>query len=175
VTEQWLTASAQGRPLYERHGFRSVGQIRRWFTAGTGTGSSVPTDLDFSLLKGRDQLVWGEQRSLLLNHLCSKGTVLQVGGSCALLQRDRLFNSIGPWYSDVPRFSEAVEILEQAKALTPAGKELVVDVFPSEIIEKALRRAGFQWRVETELMMRGDRPTVDFRRLHALASLGSMG
>lgn len=175
VEEQWLTASAQGCPLYERHGFRSVGRIRRWFATGTGEGKEVFSSTAVADLQARDQSVWGEQRSCLLDYLCSRGRILSVGGSCALLQRDRHFDCLGPWYSDVPRYSEAVDLLGQARALTPAGKELVLDAYPSAVIEKALRRVGFQCRGETELMVRGEAPVVDFRRLHALASLGSMG
>lgn len=172
---QWLTASAQGRPLYERHGFYSVGQVRRWVSRGTGQGELTVAAADVSELLAQDQSVWGEQRSRMLNHLCNKGTVLQAGGSCVLLQRDRYFDSFGPWYSEVPRYSEAVELLQQSQARTPLGKELVVDVIPSAVIEKALLRVGFQCCGETQLMIRGEDPVVDFRRLHALASLGSMG
>ena len=59
----WLTASDQGRKIYEREGFFEVGQIERWILPPSGAHADFPVggEDSFEQLMNADQLVseWG--------------------------------------------------------------------------------------------------------------------
>ncbi|MER5767581.1 GNAT family N-acetyltransferase [Streptomyces sp. NPDC001985] len=79
----WLTATAPGRPLYERLGFRPVGTLVRFSgrpgpvdRAGDGSRPAVPADLPAII--ALDTEVFGADRSPLLTLLASVATGARV-------------------------------------------------------------------------------------------------
>lgn len=172
ATTLWLTASAQGAPLYAARGFHRVGKIERWVRkeGGSGAGELAGTGRSGAHL---DAAVWGDDRRPLLRHLERAGIWLQQGESLALLQGGDDFQLIGPWYgSRQPR--EDAELLTRLLAAALPQRELVVDLLGQSGREELLAATGFISGGSTGLMVAG--PTqVQWSRLLALATLGSCG
>lgn len=169
----WLTASAQGRPIYERRGFAMVGEITRWIHPGTPPSDLVlPGSCDAEFLLSSDARAWGEERPLL-GHLLPQGTVLQYEDSVALLQQGRDLQVLGPWLSPdyCPRKNR--QILAQVMNAAIPGVEIVADILTSSGMEPLLNAAGFAPHGTCALMARGTPQPLT--GLIALASLGSMG
>lgn len=176
VADLWLTASAQGRPLYERRGFRSVGRVARWSAAGRdGGGVDAPAVAGLAELEGGECTVWGEVRGSLLAALASRGAILAAGGSVALLQPGGAMRVLGPWLSPERCPRESRRLLVAALEGAGPGVEVVADVLESSGMAALLAAAGFERRGGVELMVHGDAAGVELGGLVALASLGSIG
>jgi GNAT superfamily N-acetyltransferase len=177
LTRVWLTASEQGRPLYEKSGFRIVDQLERWVRPARDEGFTgpVPESATLDQLPPAERRVWGEERSELLLQLAVQGKVFACRDSVALLQTGEELQLIGPWYSAdaCPRSNR--QLLQQLLAAAEPGVELASDVLVSSPLRTLLVASGFQAVGRTLLMARGDTSAVDLSQLVALASLGSFG
>lgn len=172
ATTLWLTASAQGAPLYAARGFHNVGKIERWVRKEGGDGAGTPPA---AAVNGAriDAEVWGDDRRPLLCHLESSGSWMQQGGSLALLQRGDDLQIIGPWYgSRQPR--DDAELLARLLAVAAPHQELVIDLLDHTGQEELLSAAGFAPAGRTGLMVAGP-IQVQWSRLLALATMGSCG
>lgn len=167
----WLTASAQGAPLYNKAGFQQAGTIERWVRKEGGDGFAHQGQIPPQSL-AIDAEVWRDDRSFLLAHLTRSGTWIQAGESLALLQRDKKMQIIGPWFSSSP--ADDARLL--GKLINTAGPqlELVVDLLSSSERQGLLSAAGFTRQTATTLMTTGPQ-NVDWPRLLSLATLGSCG
>lgn len=177
VESLWLTASAQGQPLYGRRGFRSVDRVVRWVLGRSGQ-SPAGTGGGVEALHAADRQVWGESRQELLESVTREGRIFAHGETVLLLQAGAELQILGPWYSRkfCPRENRRV----LTAALEAAGTgELVVDALASAPVAALLSAAGFERRGECALMLRGAsslrQPAGNLAGLVALASLGSMG
>lgn len=172
ATTLWLTASAQGAPLYAARGFHSVGKVQRWVRSSGGCGDGA---LPCPRVDGRavDSAVWGADRTPLLRHLESAGNWMQQGESLALLQRGDDLQIIGPWYGS-RQLQDDAELLIRLLAAAAPHRELVVDLLGNTGREKFLTTAGFTPVGSTGLMVAGPLQ-VQWSRLLALATLGSCG
>ena len=168
----WLTASAQGAPLYAARGFQRVGKVERWVRKEGGSGEGKLPDAGAN--GGRvDAAVWGDDRSHLLRHLKKTGNWLQQGESLALLQKGDDLQIIGPWYGS-RQLQDDVDLLTRLVAIAAPQQELAVDLIGNTGRGEILAAAGFVPVGSTELMVTG--PTqVQWSRLLALATLGSCG
>ena len=168
----WLTASAQGAPLYAARGFQTVGQVERWVRKEGGGGERG--QLAAGIIGAQiDATIWGDDRSALLHHLESAGSWLQHGESIALLQKSDDIQIIGPWYGSRQLQDDAV-LLTRLVALAAPQQELVIDLVADSGRQSLLATAGFTHSGSTGLMVAG--PTqVQWSRLLALATLGSCG
>jgi len=177
VTSIWLTASEQGRPIYEREGFEIVDRIERWvLQPRQGVWTDVTAGREsWTYLSNFDQQVWGESRSVLLNTLQKNNQSFCCDDSVALLQCDNEMQIIGPWYSKDPCSRSNRKLLQQLIAVANPSVEIVVDLLASSPIRSLLAAAGFQPAGETALMASGESSQVDFKKMIALASLGSVG
>lgn len=166
----WLTASAQGAPLYGARGFHPVGEIERWVRREGGDGTHPGAAAAGG---GVDAAVWGDDRSPLLRHLEGAGSWMALGGSLALLQRGDDLQIIGPWYGAL-RLRDDAELLARLVAVASPHRELVIDLVANSGRQGLLAAAGFTPAGRTGLMVAG--PTqVQWSRLTALATLGSCG
>ena len=177
VETLWLTASAQGQPLYGRRGFRSVDRVVRWAVGGGGA-APAETGAAAEDLYAADRRVWGESRQALLESVTREGRIFAHGETVLLLQAGVELQVLGPWYSR--EFCPRENRLVLRAALEAAGAgELVVDALASAPVAALLAAAGFQPRGECALMVRGGasprHPAGNLSGLVALASLGSMG
>jgi len=173
ATSVWLTASAQGRPIYEKRGFRTVGHINRW--QGTGRGDLRPeSGAGLTTLLEHDKRSWWDDRSGLIRHLSYAGRTFLFGETSALLQDAGDFAVLGPWLtlSGCPRENRLV--LTSALEATPPGVEIVTDIVETSPAAPLLAVAGFERIGRCDLMVHGP-SGADLARIVSLATLGSLG
>ncbi len=171
----WLTASAQGAPLYRRRGFEAVGRVQRWVLQTAGSAlESAESYQSYPRLLHKDGMVWGESRDRLLAPLAQGGAIFAFGESLALLQSGERRQVLGPWVSSGHCPRENRQLLLAMLAAANQDAELVCDVLTSSPTRALLAAAGFQTQGECELMAQGP-VTVRLETLTALASLGSLG
>jgi GNAT superfamily N-acetyltransferase len=171
----WLTASAFGRPLYERRGFSLIDGVDRWARAGEGV--SAPAEIsvvDPEAVVAADARAWGGSRTHLLQHLANNGQAYSGGASLALLQAPGPMRVLGPWLKQTDD-DDSAAILSAAIAMTSAGVEIVADVRHSAKLDTYLEQTGFRWQGYNALMAQGTKDHVELSQVFSLASLGSMG
>ncbi|WP_298267746.1 GNAT family N-acetyltransferase [Geobacter sp.] len=170
----WLTASAAGRPIYERMGFREVDRVLRW--RGTGRcghrGGGEPTHLEEMTLL--DRAGWGDDRRLLLEAVAARGTVLLNGDGFLVLQPFGDGFQVGPWGCEGRE--RAAELLAKARDLAGEGRGMFLDAPAGNgHVPTLLAGSGFAPAGTTSLMYAGIEPAYDPERIFALATMGSMG
>ncbi len=172
-----LTASALGKPLYEKRGFTTIGAIERWRFDPNGKGSCGNADdpLPFSILKEADAYAWQEERRDLLPFLHNRGQAFLAGRSCLHLQHGEDIQVLGPWYTASRCRVENRQLVLKALAAATPGVPLFTDILTRSGLSPVLKLAGFRRTGSTDLMLRGPRPPMLTSTLVALASLGSMG
>lgn len=178
VANLWLTASADGRPIYESYGFRETERVERWVWRCSGVVHEKIDHHDRNdlyQLARADAAAWGDCRVGMLTLLARGGRIVSSGSTVALLQPGTDVHILGPWLSAdlCPRANR--QILAGAMEGFAGLGEMVVDVIGSSPVRKLLSAAGFQQMGETVLMTRGEGGKVRFGEIVALASLGSMG
>jgi len=174
ATTVGLTASAMGRPLYEKKGFRAAGAVQRWEARAPGGGRELPAASLDELIE-LDAGSWGSRRDALLRTLMPSSCVLASGATRALLQRGEDMNILGPWLSPELCPRENRLLLVQALERCRSGSRLLCDLLESSPVSTLMQAAGFERRSRVDLMLRGTAPPAFHNRLVALASLGSLG
>lgn len=174
VRTVWLTASAAGRPLYEKMGFREMDGILRWSgtARGGGDGGSDPARRgDLVLL---DRAGWGDDRGAVLAAVAARGMVLREAGGFLLLHPCGDNYQVGPWAA--ADRAAASRLLDRALSRRPSGSRLLLDVpVRNGAAASLLNDAGFTPGGRTVLMCLGDRPAYVPERIYALATMGSIG
>jgi predicted GNAT family acetyltransferase len=97
-----LDATNQGKPLYEKSGFRSEQPVERWSRTGPGSTiaqSGPPNILSDELLLG-DMDIFGADRSPLLMRLSQKNSALIHSKSWLLARSGSKTAYLGPCVSD---------------------------------------------------------------------------
>jgi len=172
----WLTASAQGAPLYAQSGFETVGAIERWVLPARAGKSSLQVAAGRQArLAEADAAAWGGERSALLRALTRSTSVFAEGDAVALLQQDSDLEILGPWYAPEPCPRSNRLLLQQVLEVRQPRRELVVDLLAASPIRALLVAAGFTQVGENLLMVRGERDRVALPQMVSLASLGSIG
>jgi len=173
----WLTASNQGRSIYEKEGFVDIERIERWVLppSGTTTGCLVGGGNTCEDLIYADQLAWGDNRGLLLSVLCDSGKVFTVDGAITLLQTGPDVQIIGPWYAHETSIHSQHDLLMMVLAAINPRLPAFVDLFASSSLQALCESAGFQFVGSTYLMANGDIGEINLSGMVSLASLGSMG
>ena len=177
MTSIWLTASDQGRSLYEREGFVEVDCIERWVLPPSGGAIGFPGGSENSCEKlfYADRLAWSETRAPLLTVFCNVGKVFTVEGAIALLQTGPDVQIIGPWYAHDASLHAHQALLKMMIAATDPNVPVVVDLFASSPLPAVCDSSGFQFTGRTSLMAYGDIGSIDLKSMVSLASLGSVG
>lgn len=173
----WLTASEQGRGLYEKNGFQTITFIERWVSV-----QSVKTlTLNHEDAVAKDKLyeadfkAWGEKRNQLLATATSSGHVCSLRDSVALLQRGKDFSFIGPWYTISSCLQSNGHLLNRCFNLVPHGQKVIIDLFASSPIRKLLPAYDFKCIGGNHLMTNHKNQHVRTSMMVSLASLGSFG
>jgi GNAT superfamily N-acetyltransferase len=176
VASIWLSASAQGRPLYEKKGFAVIDGVVRWTLTAEGSGPAEGGKTDMARLLAADAQVWGESRDRLLAPLARGGEVFACGRTVALLQGGDGMQVLGPWISPdlCPRENRHL-LLAVLGGAAAERAELVTDMIESSPLQSLLQAAGFNRQGRCDLMVKGQSRGVQLANLVALASLGSMG
>ncbi len=174
VKTVWLTASEQGRPLYEKMGFREIDSVVRWRGTATGGGKRGGDPLHLDELATLDRAGWGDDRSGLLAAVAARGMVMRErGGFVAVQPCDGGFQA-GPWSAVDEGVAE--RLLDRARSCPGRGEQVLLDV-PARNVRAAriLTGAGFTAVGRTVLMYSGAPPAYDPDRIFALATMGSIG
>jgi GNAT superfamily N-acetyltransferase len=177
VTSVWLTASEQGRTIYEREGFVTVESIERWvlLPRQKAGGQTEATDISCEKLLLADSLAWDEDRTPLLSELCKTGKIFSAGGTIALFQQGQDCQIVGPWYSPDSGMSVKHDLLQAMITARDPSVDVVIDCLSSSRMQSVCKAFGFQCRGQTALMVLGEIKTVDLKSMVSLASLGSVG
>lgn len=169
----WLTASEQGRPLYEQYGFAKIDEIERWIGVGVGGDEDgLRNNEGLWLADGR---AWGEKRRELLMAVAGHGRAFTAGEAVIFLQQVGEMHILGPWYRGESDTRVHRDLLQQALAAADPGRELVVDTLLSSPVRPLLAEIGFTPIGRATLMVRGGPGAARLERMAALASLGSVG
>jgi ribosomal protein S18 acetylase RimI-like enzyme len=171
----WLTASADGQPLYEKLGFAAIDRITRWRSRGIGRGRPYRrAAYELKSLEETDLACWGDRRSILLSAVAERGMVIVGADGFCIVRRVGERVQIGPWACR--RCEGAGLLLQEGVAVAPLSAEIVLDV-PASNGEAAVLLAaeGFSPVGSTALMYRGAPPAYAPDMIFAMASLGSMG
>ncbi len=136
-----LDATDQGRPLYEKMGFRSEQAVERWTRPGTGhaTGTKVRIgERPAENWRMADHRAFGADRSELLEKLARRGQPpFVMDGSYWLTRPGRYSQYLGPSVCDAPRTART--LIEQA--LPTAGyRDCSWDLFPTNAGAVAIAR-----------------------------------
>lgn len=171
VDTVWLTASADGRRLYERSGFQSCDRICRWERPGTGGRHLEAAKTVSPDWQAVDYLGWGDTRSNLLEFVA--GGAAALGGEEGFLMLQRVGNGIqiGPFGALSGAVAEG--LLHQAAA----GRDRMLLDTPAanRAAARLLTGQGFTVIGETDLMYAGRPPAYHPELVYGLATMGSMG
>ncbi|MBD1399729.1 GNAT family N-acetyltransferase [Pelovirga terrestris] len=169
----WLTASRQGRSLYQGYGFTQVDTVTRWSATGRGKNQPLTALATLACLMAIEQDCWGEDRGDLISALAADSFLLQQPNTLAMVQTGMDLWQLGPWSAAKSDPRSARLLLDLAVAATPVNKTLFVDALDSAGLELLLRQRGFTRHGQNLLMYQGKMPRL--RGVMALASLGSIG
>lgn len=134
-----LDATDQGRPLYEKLGFRCEQAVERWARpAFEGVQDSPAPETPFSHdWRGADSRAFGVDRSQLLEELARRNPPLSTGHSYLLTRPGRLTRYLGPCAADRPE--EARSLIERAVQSSPSV-ESFWDLLPGNTDAVAIAR-----------------------------------
>jgi len=169
----WLTASRQGKPIYERFGFVVVDVINRWVGKGLWNGAGTRHVGDLSAIIETDRAGWGDRREHLLAASLERGRL--YGADDAFLVSQPCGDSVqfGPWGGSGV---SGPLLLEEALLEAGKGTRVVLDVpVRNTWLTSLLLGRGFTIGGSTLLMCRGNEPAYNPELIGALASMGSMG
>lgn len=170
----WLTASEQGRPLYEKMGFREIDSVVRWRGTATGKGDRGGDQVRLDELVALDRAGWGDDRSDILAAVAARGMVMWERGGFVAVQPCGGGFQMGPWTAVDAGVAEG--LLDRARSCPGRGEQVLLDV-PARNggAHRILTSAGFTAVGRTVLMYYGTPPAYDPDRIFALATMGSIG
>lgn len=174
VKTVWLTASEQGRPLYEKMGFREIDSVIRWRGTATGGGERGSDPVHLDELVALDRAGWGDDRSGILAAVAARGVVIRERGGFVAMQPCGGGFQAGPWTAVDEGVAEG--LLDRARSCPGRGEQVLLDV-PARNggAARILTGAGFTAIGRTVLMYRGAPPAYVPDRIFALATMGSIG
>lgn len=166
-----LDATDQGRPLYEKMGFRSERAVERWTRTGTGhaTGTTVPagerTGENWRMV---DHRAFGADRSELLERLARRGQPpFVIDGSYCLTRPGRHSHYLGPSVCDAPKIARA--LIERASS-TAGDRDCSWDLFPTNAAAVTIARdLAFTPSRRLQRMVRGRDLHADNDSIYAIA------
>jgi GNAT superfamily N-acetyltransferase len=174
----WLTASQQGKSLYEKNGFSRIDTIVRWSGCGRkrneGDAMEEVPGNSASSVSGIDYRAWGDRRDALLAATVGRGQLLLQESGFLVIQPCGDAWQFGPF--SALDTSTAEHIFETALCSVPYGTKIYLDAPASNraalrlFNRRRMRIAGI-----TELMYAGKRPDYRPEMLYGLATMGSCG
>jgi len=173
-TSLWLTASADGQPLYEKRGFVATDRIQRW--KAPGLGLAKPRQQQQHYLYHCDRAQHHLERRDFLRTISHNGSIVRHGNNVALLQPGAGITQLGPWYEQGYQQESQYKLLLQARRTCSRQQQLVADVYASTQLQGVLSAAGFTCHGVTTLMhcaASGIKQPARPRLQRALAGLGS--
>lgn len=174
VETVWLTASEQGRPLYEKMGFREIDSVVRWRGIATGGGDGGGGVVTLHDCIALDRSGWGDDRSALIAAVTSRGMSFGNRGGFVVMQPCSAGFQAGPWAAVDAGVAEG--LLVRALSSLREGAQVLLDAPASNAdATRILTGAGYETVGRTVLMYRGSPPAYVPGRIFALATMGSIG
>lgn len=148
-----LDATEQGRPLYERFGFHGEQEIQRWSRPGENAAPrSVGGTSEEESWHNSDLVVFGADRSQLLNRLARRNPPISRAQSYLFFRPGRLTAYLGPGVIENPE--TARRLIEEC--VRNRGYSWSWDLFPGNQDAVALARdLGFSPQRHLVRMSRG--------------------
>lgn len=174
----WLTASKQGKSLYEKHGFSCFDTIVRWTGCGRQrhAGHAPKTDcaVTASSAGGIDNQAWGDRRDALLAATVGRGRLLTEASGFLVIQPCGGAVQFGPF--SALDGSTAERLFDAALQTIALGTKVYLDAPASN--REALRlfnRRRMRIAGTSDLMCAGVKPAYRTDMLYGLATMGSCG
>ncbi len=174
----WLTASPEGKALYEKNGFNRLDTIVRW--SGTGRQQSRPVAQDhfdakvsasMSLLDSR---AWGNRRDALLQATVNHGRLLQEESGFLVIQSLGAVVQLGPFSALSSIVAET--LCDKALAAMPQKTKIYIDApLSNQAALLLFKSRGMRISGSAELMYAGVKPNYCPEILYGLATMGSCG
>ena len=169
----WLTASEEGRHLYETLGFSKIDSVTRWIGKGTGRDVKKAGMHSRNEILAIDQGGWGDRRESLIDAALSRGRLSSLPQSFIVSQRGRTGVQIGPWCGDA---ADGGILIDDALAWGGKGEKVFLDVPERNRFQAGnLSKRGFSVKGRALLMFRGLPPAYAPEKVFALGSMGSIG
>ncbi len=174
----WLTASKQGKSLYEKHGFSCIDTIVRW--TGIGRQRHAENDpitdsvITTPSVSGIDNQAWGDRRDALLAATVGRGKLLIEESGFLVIRPCGDAMQFGP-FSALDN-GTAEHLFDAALHTIPLGTKVCLDAPASNraalglLNRRRMRIAG-----TNELMYAGIKPEYRPELLYGLATMGSCG
>lgn len=178
VETLWLTASKQGKSLYEKHGFSTIDTILRWrgFGKRRHIGHVPNTDIsnNASSVSSIDFQAWGDRRDVLLSATIGHGRLLLRESGFLVIQPCGEARQFGPL--SALDFKTAENVFETALCEVPHETMVFIDAPASNrAAVRLFSRNCMQIAGTNELMYAGKKPNYRSEYLFGLATMGSCG
>jgi GNAT superfamily N-acetyltransferase len=165
-----LDATDQGRPLYEKLGFRCEQGVERWWGKGEG-GRAVAGIIDQQLSqdcwRDVDLGAFGADRTELLSTLARRNPPLLLGDSYLFTRPGRVASYLGPCVCETP---ESASTLMQRALQTPSHGGWYWDLLPANLQAAATARAlDFTPQRHLTRMVRGKELRAKEQAIYATA------
>jgi GNAT superfamily N-acetyltransferase len=162
-----LDATEQGKPLYERLGFRTEQPVERWEAENPIVRGPRPPDTSFTTTSLEpNRQAFGADRRLLLERLSRRSSVFAKGCSFAMARPGRVRQYLGPCVAE--KIGAARSLI--SAALNSASPGWYWDLLPANADAVTLAREfGFTPARHLLRMVRGEAGRQDDRHNYALA------
>jgi len=165
-----LDATAQGRPLYERLGFRCEQPVERWWRPGDigGAGASAVVPQTFShRWQDADLRAFSVDRGELLSKLAQRNPPLLLANSYLFTRPGRVASYLGPCECETP---ESARTLIKRALHTHSAGGWYWDLLPENADAVALARAlNFTPKRYLTRMARGKEQRTSEQTIYAIA------
>lgn len=163
-----LDATDQGKPLYEKLGFRSEQVVERWKCekVALAAGADTPTSLPGAVFS-YDQRAFGANRSTLLQSLAKSNPPILFNNSYAMTRKGRVSEYLGPCIGES---GEAARRVITSALASLAGRSCYWDLFPANTMATTLAREfDFAPKRHLTRMVRGQDLRGNEQQTYALA------
>lgn len=165
-----LDATDQGKPLYEKLGFRCEQPVERWWrpgAGGTAHESAVSHESCGYEWRALDVRAFGADRAELLAHLARNNPPLTLGNSYLFSRPGRVSSYLGPCVSEAP---ETARALVERALQTPGAGGWSWDLLRENAQAVALAQAlGFIPKRHLTRMVRGHEQRGNEQAVYAIA------
>lgn len=168
----WLTASADGAPLYRTLGFTEIDSISRWQGVAQLPACRIRMADSASLIE-QDSHGWGDSRSALFDKLQNERCYAACDTGFIIATQLNNGMQIGPWGADDS--VTAVRLFNKVRAFDGGSRCFLDSPESNRAAAGILTRAGFSRCGRTLLMYRGRKPGYQGEQIYSLASMGSYG
>jgi len=163
-----LDATDQGKPLYEKLGFRSEQMVERWECEKVAVaGVAVPPMSLPAAAFSYDQFAFGANRSILLQSLAKSNPPVVLNNSYAMTRTGRVSEYVGP---SIAESGEAARRVITSVLASNAGRSCYWDLLPANTMAVRLAREfDFARKRHLTRMVRGHDLRQNEQQTYALA------